>query len=230
MYRTDLPLREPLMAAHQAAWQAIANPGAFWTGSERLAIVAASRNAAGCRLCARRKAALSPGAELGEHDHAGHLDAAAVEVIHRVRSDPARLTRRWFDEVMRAGLTPEAYLELIGVMNTALIIDGFAFGLGLDPTPLPRPADGAPSGEVSDAVVDVGAWVPVADVEVRDNPAGLPSAPMIGRAMGRVPSAVRLFISVVRAHYQLHDYDVALSRPQIELLAAKVSAVNQCFY
>lgn len=230
MYRTELPVRERLVAGHRAAWQAIAGPGAFWTGRERLAIVAESRNALACRLCERRKAALSPAAEGGEHDHLGLLDAPAVEVIHRVRTDSARLGRRWFDAVMDSGLSQEAYIELVAVMNTALIMDGFAFGLGLDPAPLPEAIDGAPSGEASDAVVDVGAWVPVADVEVHSNAVGLPNAPMIGRAMGRVPSAVALFIGVVREHYQLQEFDVALSRPQIELLAARVSAVNQCFY
>ena len=73
-------------------------------------------------------------------------------------------------------------------------------------------------------------WVPVMAVEDGEGIGGMPSAPMIGRAMGLVPSAIALFISVVRAHYNLVDFPCDLSRPQIELIAARVSAINQCFY
>ena len=68
MYPDELPLRENLRTAHANSWRAIAEPGAFWTGSQRVAMVAEARQALGCRLCARRQAALSPFAESGDHD------------------------------------------------------------------------------------------------------------------------------------------------------------------
>ncbi len=230
MYATDLPMRQRLEDAHRRAWDAIAAPGASWTGAQRVAMVAESRHARACALCSARRQALSPAAISGDHDHLGQLPTAVIEVIHRVRTDPGRLTRAWFDQMMASGLTVEQYVEIVGVINTALILDGFAFGLGLDPTPLPQPRAGDPDGQFSDAVVDVGAWVPVADATIEPGVGGMPSAPMIGRAMGRVPAAVALFFGVARQHYQLQQWDVDLERAQIELLAARVSAINQCFY
>ena len=110
---------------------------------------------------AARKAALSPRGVEGAHTSLGRLPEAAVEAIHMIRNDPGRLTRRWFDDVLAAGLSPEAYVELVGVMNTATIIDGFARGIDEAPAPLPSVRPGEPSRETNDKVVDVGAWVPV---------------------------------------------------------------------
>lgn len=231
MYDTvKLPIRPGLLEAHAAAWQSIAAAGAFWTGAERLAIVAESRHALTCELCAARKQYLSPRSVTGRHDTLNVLPAAAVEAIHHIRNDPGRLTRRWFEEVVGDDLSVEAYVELVGVMSTAVILDGFALAVGADITPLPDARGGQPSGEVSDAVVDVGGWVPVMDADIVDAAGRLPNVPMIARAMGRVPAALALFFSVVRQHYSLSDYPSALERPQIELIAARVSAINQCFY
>ena len=58
------------------------------------------------------------------------------------------------------------------------------------------------------------------------------------RALSLVPEAVRKLNSLSRAQY-VHMPDVrnmetngelSLSRPQIELLAARTSAINDCFY
>mgnify|MGYP001813745854 FL=1 len=226
----NLPLRLNLLEAHEAAWRTIAAPGAFWSGAERLAIIAESRNALTCAVCAERKEALSPRAVAGEHDKLGALPPTAVEAIHHIRTDPGRLTRCWFDEVIAAGLSVEAYVELVGVMNTAVILDSFSLAIGAGLTPLPEARNGQPSGEANDAVVDVGAWMPVQAADTDDGVGGLPKIPMIARAMGRVPQAMALFFSVVRQHYKLTDFPHDLSRPQIELSAARVSAINQCFY
>ena len=225
-----LPLRPELVAAHETAWHAIAGPGTFWTGAERISIVEEARHALACELCTARKAALSPASVRGAHTSLGQLSDAAVEAIHMIRNDPGRLTRRWVDAVLAAGLSREAYVELVGVMNTATIIDGFARGIGLEPAALPPPKAGEPARVANDKVVDVGGWVPVLAVEDGEGIGGMPSAPMIGRAMGLVPEAITLFISVVRAHYNLAAFPCDLSRPQIELIAARVSAINECFY
>ncbi len=39
-----------------------------------------------------------------------------------------------------------------------------------------------------------------------------------------------LFFDAFRAHYTIYDFEVTLTRPQMELVAARVSALNQCFY
>src|SRR5204863_9810774 len=87
-----IPIRPAIAAAQARAWERIARPGAWWDGAQRVAIAAEIRRAVECRLCRRRKAALSPSAEAGAHDSLGALPAAVVEIVHRVHTDPARLT------------------------------------------------------------------------------------------------------------------------------------------
>src|ERR1700687_3949887 len=92
-----LRVRADLAAAQARAWDRVARPGTWWSGAERVAIAAETRHAPACELCRRRKAALSPDGIAGTHDSVGVLPASIVEIVHRIRSDPARLTRRWVD-------------------------------------------------------------------------------------------------------------------------------------
>ena len=68
-------VREDLIEAHRRAWRRIAEPGTWWSGEQRVAIAAETRNALSCSLCRDRKAALSPNAVEGEHERLGVLPA-----------------------------------------------------------------------------------------------------------------------------------------------------------
>src|SRR5690242_3445835 len=105
-------VREDIQAAHGSLWEHIRAPGAWWTGAQRIAIAAEARRADTCAFCAVRKSALSPGAVQGEHQSTGVLAGNVVDVIHRVRTDPARLSRAWFDAVIASGLDIPSYVEL----------------------------------------------------------------------------------------------------------------------
>ena len=227
---SELPIRDRVVTANDDAWRAISGPGAFWTGEERLAIVAETRQALACSLCAARRKALSPAAVEGAHDHLGSLSAAAIDVIHRMRTDAGRLTRAWFDTIVPDQLSVEAYVELVGVVATSVILDSYAQAMASGLPVLPPAESGSPSGETSDEVVDDVAWVPIMAVSQNTGPQGLPDAPNIVRSMARVPSAMKLFFNAFLAHYTIYDFEVSLARPQMELIAARVSALNQCFY
>src|SRR3990170_5985122 len=100
-----IPVRADLQAAHRAIWDQLRSPGTWWTGAQRVTVAAETRHAACCVLCRRRKTALSPGSVQGAHDTLGALPASAVDVIHRVRTDPARLSRSWFDQAVASDLS-----------------------------------------------------------------------------------------------------------------------------
>ena len=101
-----VPVRDDFAAAHRRFWRRLASPGTWWTGAERVAIAAEVRQARHCGLCKarqkvlarlRRRRASSPFTPAaGHHDHLGALPDAAVDVIHRVVTDPGRLSRQWF--------------------------------------------------------------------------------------------------------------------------------------
>ena len=220
----------------------MAQPGTWWDGAARVAIVAETRQASLCALCRRRKGALSSFASEGTHDSLGRLPEIAVEVVHRVLTDPARLSERWYRGVIGGGLTEAQYVEIVSVVAHTVAIDTMARGLGLDAPPLPHPEPGSPSRYRPAGAKPADAWVPwVEPADVSEGEAGLypiDRAPAnIMKAMSLVPDEVRSFFDLVTLQYLpgavMRDFSReyrAITHAQIELLAARVSALNQCLY
>ena len=237
-----IEIRDDFAAAHARAWGRIGRPGTWSDGSERVAIAAETRYALSCVLCRRRKEALSPTAIEGHHDSLSALPETVVEVIHRVRTDPGRLSERWFRGVIAGGLSEEQYVETVSIVAHVVAIDTMARGLGLDLPPLPQPEQGRPSeyrlpgAKMGDAWVP---WLEPADLSEAESglyPAGRPAANIM-KAMSLVPDEVRSFFDLVSHQYlpplAMRDFSReyrAISHSQIELLAARVSALNQCPY
>jgi hypothetical protein len=239
-----VPIREDLLAAHRNQWSRLARPGAWWTGAQRLAIAREVRRAATCELCCKRKESLSPYTVEGEHEGSELLPAAAVDVIHRVTTDPGRLTRAWFDRVLATGLTAEQFVETVGVIVTVFSIDSFCSGIGVPLHPLPAPVAGEASAYRPAAARMEKAWVPMLPNGRREGPEGDLWGDMPGgqtgnvvRALSLVPDEVRGLKELSAAHYMsatemmdLRRTRRSLDRPQIELIAGRVSALRGCFY
>jgi len=236
------PIRDDLSAAHARAWARIARPGTWWDGAARVAIAAETRNATLCRLCRRRKEALSPLSIEGAHDGLGQLCEIVVEVVHRLRTDPGRLGEPWYREVIARGLTAAQYVEIVSVVAHVVAIDTMARGLGLEALRLPDPKPGSPSHYRPEVAKLSGAWVPwvepadAGEVEAGIYPSDRPPANIM-KAMSLVPTEVRSFFDLVAHQYLPGDVMRefsreyrAISHAQIELLAARVSALNRCLY
>ncbi len=230
MYPKHLLLSSELRQAHASSWQAIGRAGDFFNGAERVAIVEAARSAATCELCRRRKEALSPYSVVGEHDGPNSLPASIVDLIHRLRSDPGRLTKTWFDAVTADDLTTQKYVEIVSVVTTSVIIDTLHQAMDIALPKVPKPSAGEPRGQFNSDAVDVGAWVPVTDAPADLADHGLPNVPNIARSMGLVPSAVELFFTAFRPHYSLSNINLSISQTQAEFVAARVSSINECYY
>ena len=224
------PVRDELAVAHEQAWQSIARPGTWWTGADRIAMVAESRSARHCTLCSQRKSAVSPYSIEGNHDRVSTLPRQIIEVIHRVSTDPGRLTRNWFNGVIESGVSMEEYIEVLSVVATSIMIDTFHRSLGMKVPALPEAKPGNPSRIDNENVVEGGAWVPLMPADLEASATGLPSVPNIVRAMSLVPDAVSLYFGVERSHYTTAPMDIAITRDQTEFVAARVSALNQYFY
>ncbi len=238
-------IRAPLARARERAWRHLASPGTWWSGAERVALVAAAREARRCRLCAARRAALSPYGVDGEHDHDGRPDCAlpapAVELAHRLRSDAGRLTRRWYEDLRAAGLGDGHYVEAVAVVAIATALDTFDEALGLDERALPEPAPGAPSRRRPARARTELAWVatvaPGAFGEGEVDPYAVHGEKHIHQALSLVPDEVMAFfdldVELYLKDHEIRDFDTehrALGHAQIELVAGRVSALNGCFY
>lgn len=212
--------------AQQTAISAATAAGDWLTGAQRAAVWREVRDAAVNELDRERKRALSPNSVEGVHAASAELSASAMEVVHRVASDPGRLTRTWADDRI-ADLGEATYTELVGVTAMVTVIDRFHRAMGRPEVPLPDPVDGDPARVRPDDVGDVGAWVSQTTGATRSN---------VGRALSLVPVTNRSWIQLVDTHYARGTeftnlrWEFPLSRPQAELVAARSTALNECFY
>ena len=222
---SPLPVADATLQRHRAVFDRVATPGSWWSGADRNLIITETRTAPTCRLCRAKQSALSPAGVTGEHDNTGKLPPIAVEVIHAVRNDSGRLTRRWFDDVIDMGMQEEAYVELVAIVASAVIIDSFTQSSGRGLIELAEAERGFPDFERSDDVGEVGAWLPIANTGVNGSTAH------ITRSLGLVPCALELFFDAFEPSYYMgKNKRFALDQDQVELVASRVSAVNECFY
>ena len=234
------PVRTDLADAHEQAWGRLSRAGTWLTDEERVQVMAETRHARGCAFCAEIKAALSPFAVRGVHDSLGELAENRVDMIHLIVADPGRLTRGWYERTLASGIAETEFVEIVSVVAHTTAIDTFARGLGVPLRTLPEPAGGEPSRYRPREARQHQAWAPnIAWDEHGPNEADYFVGPEanIRRALTLVPDEARSFFAVVAAQYlagpQMRDFTRefrAITHGQIELLAARVSALNQCTY
>ncbi len=202
-----VPVRIDLAAGLARVWDVMAAPGASWTGEERVAIAAAAREAFD-----------------GEDADPGILPPIAVRAAGRLHSDPASIGAATVDQFRNEGLDDARYVELIGVVARLAAADGVMRALGLPPAPLPTASEGSPTGEINHTA--------------RRGPAHVP---MVGGAS--IPQALSLVPAESAAQEELHGplymtyegmadlaFTRGLDRTRMELVAARTSAINECFY
>jgi len=215
---------EHQLASFEAAWEWLAQPGGAWTAAEKVAMADILRCAEARPLWDRRPATI---------DHLRHVadetepvSELVADTVERVAVEAGTITRDWAAAVIEA-LGDAAFAELVAVCATVTPIDRACDLLGRRIEPLPEPVAGEPTGERADETIDIGAYLPAA--------AGFPGA-NVARSLSVAPTANMTRLRVVRALYSgdrfgdLRWDDGALSRPQVELIAARTSALNECFY
>ncbi len=233
---------EHTKAGLDQAWAQLGQAGGWFDGQERIAIAAQARAARQCRFCTDRKAALSPYAVEGNHDESETgLSNLAIDTIHRIATDPGRLSERWYGELADAGMSPEELVEITSIVGVVTIADTLARALSQPEPPLPTRGDGEPHRQsVAGMTVERG-WVPMVEPESAEGMLKLMYDELlsgagfvfnVARALTSVPEAVRDFFSAFLPNYSTHGpvRPGGLDRTQVELLASSTSAWNDCFY
>lgn len=234
------PVRGDLVDAHKRAWEHMASAGSWLTGEQRLKIATEARHARGCPTCAKIKEALSPFAVTDPHDAGTDLPENWVNMIHLIVADPGRLTKSWYDKTRATGIDEGQFVEIVSMVAHITAIDTFAKGLGIPTRDLPEPEDSAPTGYRPAEARQHEAWVPnIAWDEFGPNEADFFVGPEanIRRALTLVPNEARGFFDLVTNQYYSREQMLDLSQEyraithlQTELLASRVSAINQCTY
>jgi hypothetical protein len=215
--------REDLVHAHTSSVAAFGTSGACWSATERLAIGTEVRRALEHRDLPPWHAPSANGLIADDH----LLPAMAVDAIWRITNHPGTLTNDWYTGIVDALPSPQHYVELVSLVAPLNAIDRFAQFLDLDLLAMPAPDNSTPSGETVAAEVRAH-WVPTADVRGAN----------VMKALTGVAGGTDLWNVLSQAQYVdrealLGDLSWSrgtLDRRQIELLAAKTSLVNECFY
>ena len=239
--RSNYHIREDLVNVHKEAWASLAGPGTWLTGAQRIAIVKGIREVLKGSKCAETQEALSPESVSIPNLNDGQLSNAQVELILRVVCDPGRLTKSWAKKILSFGMSEEEYIEIIGIIATVMILDTCTFGLGLPNTDPPAPKPGDPNRYKPPGSKVKAAWLPLVEPEdAVDADGPMYPSPKIGyitRGLSGVPQSLRDYWKVADSHYlpskNVREFDQsirAIDRQQIELIAAKVSALHQCAY
>jgi hypothetical protein len=236
-------MRQDLRDALTKVWSALGEPGVWWTGAERVTIARETRAASTCTLCRACKAAPIPQAIAGSHDTATALSPPAIEAIHRIVSDPGRLSQAWYQRTVSAGLSDAAYIELLSVVAITTAVDTFNRASGGAVRPLPTIRPGDPSHRRPAGAKPGLGWMPMLAPEdvAPDDPPLYASAGRIGgnvhRALSLVPEAMMQFWDMFETMYlpqdAMRDFGReyrAITHAQIEMLAARVAVRNQCHY
>ena len=204
------PGPEPLEAFDmlvEREWARIAEPGTWWTAGERVAIAAdALRAAAGEPL-------------------SGVLPDPVEEATTRIATDAAGIrgtdVARWELE----GLDAFAYIETVGIVSRLMALEVAAFGLGRKLGPIPEPAAGEPSRQRPDGAAITTGWAPTIGPATASS--SLTAVPAEADAMFVLHGV--LYLTLEQMFERQIERD-GLTRPQIELAAARTSTLNECFY
>lgn len=135
----------------------------------------------------------------------------------------------------------EAYETKTPLASSVFGIDAFCRALGVPLHDLPEPISGGPTRYRPPQARREDAWVPMipaSDVDGAEADLWRPGATgNVVRALSLVPDEVRTLNDLSAAHYLPHDRAAdprarrdGLTRAQMELLAARVSALRECFY
>ena len=236
-------MREDLRQTIDNTWQHIATAGTWLSSEQRLAVATEARMATECKLCEQRLAALSPLTELkGEHDNCSQLNSDWIDLVHRIRTDHARFSSSWLHkDIINRVVSDAEYVEIISIVALVTALDTFTDTLGLSRRELPTPSPGKPSCYRPNCAQSDLAWIATIAPEDASGPEAdiyaNQSAANIHRALSLVPQEKLAFFALDDVMYlpdqALRQFDKefrAIDHQQIELLAARVSAINQCYY
>jgi hypothetical protein len=230
------PVRADLAEIHGSQLEKLGAPGTWGTGAQRLAVAAAARDAC------YEAGILEP-----PEDEGAAIDLELPEVVRRVAQQvaatPKDVDQAFYQAALADGLSDAEYTEIVGVVSRLSSFDVFARSIGVTLQPLPEPQPGTPSRERPAAAVIEQAWVPTVPNppeggETADALYGGKPKPYIMRALTLVPDEFRAHIALEQIQYtrldRIMDYAYqhheGLTRPQTEVVAGRVSALNECFY
>jgi hypothetical protein len=228
MTGVEVDVRDDLADAHRLAWEHVAGPGSWFTGAQRVEL------AHTVMLALADPDPLPPWACVstsGRLTDALLAPATAHDFGYRLARHAGTITRDVYDSVSRE-LGELPFVELCAIVSTVAAVWHFCRNIGVPSPPLPAAMAGSPTGDRPEqlAAAELN-WVPVAA------PADQTAA--VVQAYTAVPGEQDNTWRMAAAQYMPNDDMVnpawtrragGLSRAQMELVAARVTKLRDCFY
>ena len=209
LWELPAPFADPAIDdAIQVALMALATPGSFFTGAERVGFAEHAR-------VARGLTASGPS-----------LPAVVATAVARVASEAMNSRSTDVDAWVADGRDVLSYVEMVSVVALISSIDSYRIGVGAPLDAFPEPVPGGPVPAVDERAVKSNSWVPTVGVALA--PTAMSALP--GEGAIKRPLAATLYLT----DEYVHKYDVEpgreLTRPQMEFVASRTSHLNECCF
>lgn len=232
---SEFPVREDLADAHAAQFERFARAGIWGSAAQRLAVISEARQSC---IDAGMLEAPEDGGAVPDVD----LPEDVRAIIRCLAASPRDFDMDTYQRARDAGLSDPKFAELVAIVSFVVNLDVYARGIGVPLRPFAEPQPGTPSRELPVEAVPEQAFVPT----IPNPPEGGalarelygPFKPYIMRALSIVPDEFRAHVELEQAQYVLlpkimnfdYNHHEGLTRPQVEVVAGRVSAINDCFY
>ena len=211
-----MEVRGDLVEAHRASFRHVASPGACLTAAQRIRLAEIARDA-------YLEAEPSP-------PWVRRYPEATENLAYRLARHAGTFRVDLYDRAIAEGMSALVWIEVVGVVIATIPVVAFARAVGSDCAPFPPPLCDPPTGRVAADLVDATLnWVPVAAPADR-------SAAVV-QALSALPdeweNLWRLASEQYMSDRQMDDPEWTrgtLSRPQMELVAGRISKLRECFY
>lgn len=209
-------VRRDLQMAHRRSFDHVVCAGSRLTGERRRRIAEVARDA---------YLAAEPAPPWVRQ-----FDDPLLDGAYRLARHAGTLTEQWYQQIVADGTHPLDWVEVVGVVVATVPPVAFARAVGLPIPELPEAVPGTPTGleagELAPAALN---WVPVAAPADR--------VASVVQALSALPAEWNNLWQLAAAQYmsdrQMDDprwTRGTLSRPQMELVAGRLSLIRECFF
>ncbi len=212
---------DEVIQSFEIVWQNLGKPGAWWTGQQRIEIAKEVRNSSQPTLVERVNDFSGY-----SHQETESLSPYVRAVVRKIAYESSTIDRGAYDSIVKV-LGQDRYAELAAIVTQVVPIFTLADILGYPREKLPTAHDGAPTKERPEDLVNDIAFLPTFSSK------GLPHV-AVSLSLAQADNARRMLL--VRSMYSGTNFGEmvwehrSLSRQQIELVAARTSSINECFY
>ena len=233
---SEYPVTNDIEKVHETQINSMGESGTWGTGTQRLAIAKTARVA-----CYEAGVLEKPSTENLSDEIL--LPDIVSDIVKRIAITPKDLNKKFYDKAINDGISEGEYVEIVGIVSRLTSMDVFARAIGVPLRSLPNAQKKAPTRIRPIEAIKELAWASTIPNGIEGGKLGkklygnMPK-PYIVRALSMVPDELKMHMELEKVQYSKMDkvldfsytHHKGLNRSQIELVAGRISAINECFF